>query len=114
MDRFKFRVWIGSKMIDDIIGRTDMEMYWWDDNIPKMQCTGLKDKNGKLIYEGDIVDWEDGRGSVFWDKDGAWVHGYAEKPDFIWHRPPKRMWSKVEVIGNVHENIKLLEEDNAK
>lgn len=56
-DRFKFRHW--DKRINKIFypERNDNFGYYVNnsDIIETMQCTGLKDKNGKLIYEGDIV-----------------------------------------------------------
>lgn len=67
LDRFKFRVW--DKERKRIINFNDFKEYnvEFNFNIPTneiwiefdssrfvlMQCTGLKDKNGKLIYEGD-------------------------------------------------------------
>ena len=75
------------------------------------QCTGLKDKNGNLIFEGDIVEtkaknryWGSGFNSicvVTWEQGTWWVNDDEIKEVLA-------KWS-VEIIGNIHDNPELLE-----
>ena len=115
MRTIKFRAWNGTKMLlsenadfylmpnnkVQIPSSTGHEFY--DRDYPIMQFTGLLDKNGKEIYEGDVVEFIDcdGRCSncVVEFKDGGF---YPFAPDYV-------PWSIVEVIGNIYENPELLE-----
>ena len=77
-------------------------------DINLMQFTGLKDKNGKEIYEGDIVKWEDtiddgyGCGYLTTIREIVTFGGGAYNP--ISTMPSKYF----EVIGNIYENPELL------
>lgn len=75
-----------------------------------MQYTGLKDKNGKEIYEGDIVNYSHPRTDeiirTVTFKHGAFgIEGIYEKTHIIFGNI---LDSHIEVIGNIYENPELL------
>ena len=78
----------------------------------KEQCTGLKDKNGKLIYEGDIVESNfNGLGRILYNH-AALTVAWKEEVYFYGHRTPSTPIpldvENIEIIGNIHENPELL------
>lgn len=79
------------------------------------QYTGLTDKNGNRIFEGDIVEcWSEGvcaRGTVQQRKDGLWIIYPAWQKYIMWGLcPDEHMHTTVEVIGNIHDNPEIVEE----
>ena len=132
-DRFKFRIWdkIHNRFlcIDNqkriIFDYEDKEIRILEDeenacwlHIPFdeciiLQCTGLKDKNGKLIYEGDIViehyynTKETAIKKVFFDEK---VIGFAYTDGIEYNQLSITDGDRLQVIGNIYENAELIEE----
>ncbi|VPA25895.1 YopX protein [Streptococcus pneumoniae] len=132
----KFRVWvkIGKRMVfsDDILAIDyenkeivtqqvyfenglpyDRDIYCYDfDEIELMQSTGLKDKNGKEVFIGDIVKCTRGcLHEVYLEKEygGTFIGGMPAV--YLKGFGDGYAWTEYEeIIGNVYENPELLED----
>jgi len=84
--------------------------YVFVDHLVIMQSTGLKDNNGKEIFEGDVLGTKDGllNGVVEYRSDlGMWTNSLISYNNF------ERLCNVAggrEIIGNIYENPELLEE----
>lgn len=106
MRQIKFRAWDTEEKI--------MRKNWTDLNLPPnhglelMQFTGLLDKNGKEIYEGDII------GDISLDGHAGVVIYFTERSRYVIEHPNKKRIYELfanceyEIIGNIYENPELI------
>ena len=82
------------------------------EEIKLMQSTGLRDKNGKEIFEGDILDYKGRKALVRWHGSYAsFIYRFVDelqKRNAEWN-PLYLAYLKCEVIGNIYENKELLD-----
>ncbi len=131
MREIKFREWDkDSKLMDNVVrlevddsGHFDTAEGYGNvyHNFELMQYTGLHDKNGREIYEGDIVHvWDNGVAVVIFDESlgcGQWICKFKPAfPDFEEWSAPLYGWldgnvdgSVFEILGNVYETQELME-----
>lgn len=131
MREIKFRAWVrcGKWAIDEDkqeFGMVSADAFAFEESAPIsellvdipdeqyiMQYTGLKDKNGKEIYEGDILELNKGEyEEVIWKEDEACFAIRDVDAYITCGLLEKDSEEYLEVIGNIYENLELLKEDN--
>ena len=129
MRDIKFRIWDGTKnewlassnkdalpyygfaLVGEVMTVQSPPVWSLDEGNVIEQYTGLKDKNGTEIYEGDIIKVE-GDAEIYRVE---WIYsGFGLEPRYNSPRYPilgnVKLRNKIEVIGSIHENPELLEE----
>lgn len=122
-DRLKFRYWSKKSKcwFQSLILETDTGIPCWQDGsdleddilneIVVEQCTGLKDKNGKLVFEGDVLQRMVQPYNQMGYKENYEVKelGYYLPQGETYGIFCVNLWgTDCEVIGNIHENPELL------
>jgi len=123
MREIKFRIWnvdtncwlTKIALLQDIsCGRYNLFVNKNLNNIIIQQYTGLKDRNGQEIYEGDLINfsWQAGY-KEFYDDKNQEVFYNDESASFVFGKDKSCMLDRVvyntlEVVGNVFENPELL------
>lgn len=132
----KFRAWyvLAEEMIDEILmisfvrkeiigkftdGSTSVPLKFEDtrngEDVILMQSTGLKDKNGKEIFEGDVVRQVRTQPTT----ENETITGVVTMIEGTWlimndcEQLASKLWSETdenEIIGNIYENPELLED----
>lgn len=105
---------VGTKQLPNGTFASYVIKEWNTSELISEQCTGLKDKNGKLIYEGDFVQSKfNGLGRIVYYH-AALVVAWKNEVCFYGHTttstPIPLDTENIEVVGNIHENMELINE----
>ncbi len=112
---FKEKCWEGAFSIhkNGYFRNSDIEPIWQsadEANVVVMQFTGMKDRQGKEIYEGDILRMDNATAQVvFWERPPEFGLDFSHNED-LWCED----WNitddsdRMEVIGNIYENPDLV------
>lgn len=132
-DRFKFRAWNTQTKIMKEVSQISFDDKQIAEYAPKdkvsvhlnfqphfilMQCTGLRDNNNKLIYEGDIVKIDDEIFVIIYWRGEFTAESIdnaisqEERVHMNWYNfcYPNNTPILPEIIGNIYENPELLED----
>lgn len=117
----KFRAWDKKKMInwEELLkyysdGGSDYDLhaiFSGDEHLELMQYTGLKDKNGKEIYEGDIVRCDENVANTFGIdvvSEVKYIMGSFYAGTTTFYLVNTNGVYRGEIIGNIYENPELL------
>lgn len=107
----------GSCWLTVYPGNSSIDHSLYDGKFELMQFTGLRDKNGKEIYEGDLVQGQHLSGEICfgeWQTDddddiiGWFIKSKHPISGELWDRPLDSYMKYCEVLGNIYENPELL------
>ena len=118
MRKFKFKAWskdekrmlINVSLLDGFPCIRENGKLVCYGNCEIMQCTGLKDKSGREIYEGDIIVDNSGEKYVCeWGEPeaGFYLYQLSSARTFYFCNFEE---NELKIVGNIHENPELLKE----
>lgn len=116
MRDIKFRAWDddGKRMITGHIScGLELNTFFRHTGFVMMQYTGLKDKNGKEIYEGDIIQVYNNLTTTEGHKRWKWYISKVVFEDGMFNLKPDSVGTRditydVEIIGTIYENPELI------
>ena len=109
--------WVdGSLFIDEkkdkheiLVGYVNYRVGWEVDPKTVGQFTGLTDKNGKRIFEGDILRYDRYRYSVIFEEGAFNCDGFLDNSMDCPYCAFSQGTYHFEVIGNIHDNPELMD-----